>query len=175
MRARRIVCAAALLVISWAVPALAQPAPPGPPPQGGPGGGPRMEHALERVELPDEVRARVDRLLDTSHANHRELSRGLRRAHDRMRELLEEAEPSEDAILGQADEIGRIQTQLEKDRLRTLLRIRAELTPEQREAMTQALRAERPNRPERREPRERRERPGGPGRGGPPGGPPPRH
>lgn len=150
MQRVRTLCAAALLAVLCVLPALAQPD--GPPPGGGPPhggppggspGGPRLEHALERVELPDDVRAKVDGLLDTSRANQRELRRALRQAHDRMRELLEEAEPSEDAVLQQAGEIGGLQTELEQERLRSLLRIRAELTPEQREAMTEALRPRR--------------------------------
>ena len=65
-------------------------------------------------------------------------------------------------IMAQADRIGALQTALEKDRLSTLLQIRARLTPEQRAAMTQSL-----------ERRKRHRRPGGP-RGGPegPGRPP---
>lgn len=139
--------------------------PPGPPPGGPPGGGGRgLERALESVELPGDVRADVDELLDASHRTRRSLQRSLRTAHDEMRALLGAESPNEEAILQQADKIGTLQTALEKDRLSTLLRVRERLTPAQRDAMTRALQAHRPPRgPGHPRPRG----PGGPGGRGP--------
>ena len=119
-----------------AAPAWGQP---GGPPHRRPHHGPPMEHALEQVELPDEVRSDVDALLDASRKSRREIHRELRKAHEKMRALLDAESPDEDAILAQADEIGRLEVTAEKDRLRTLLRIRERLSPEQREAMTRVL------------------------------------
>lgn len=70
--------------------------------------------------------------------------RQIRAAHEAMRGLLEAAEPDEEAILAQADAIGALRTELDKDRLVTLLRIRARLSPEQREPLTQQLEARKP-------------------------------
>ena len=125
-----------LALLAWALPAMAKP--PGGPP--GPHGGSRMERALEEVDLPAEVRKEVDALLDASHRTRRDIHRSLRREHAHMRELLEAAEPDEDAILAQAEEIGRLQTALEKDRLTTLLRIRERLSEDQRAVLTEVLR-----------------------------------
>ncbi len=125
------------------------PPPGGPPPQGSP-----LDHALESVELPEDVRKDVDALLDESHRTRRGLRRSLHAAHEQMRSLLDAEEPNEAAILEQADAIGKLQTSLDKDRLVTLPRIRARLSPEQRGELTRAL-EERGKRPRRNGPRRR--------------------
>ncbi len=134
MKHAKRVALAILVGFLLAAPAAARPGgPPG-------GSGPPLDRALEQVDLADEVRERVDVLLDASRRVRRAAQRDLQKAHAEMRDLLEADEPSEERILAKADEIGRLQTDLEKDRLLTLLRIRAELTPDQRRAMTSALR-----------------------------------
>jgi Spy/CpxP family protein refolding chaperone len=120
-------------------PATAEPG--GPPPFGGPRGPAPIERALESIDLPADVRVQIDALLDASHSQRRVVHRELRKAHAEMKALLEAEEPEEATILSQADRIGELQTALEKDRLSTLLRIRALLTPEQRDALTRALEA----------------------------------
>jgi Spy/CpxP family protein refolding chaperone len=149
--ARTLPRAALLLALLMSGPAWAQPGPPhgGPPPEhrggrpgGGPPGGPHgipLDQALEELTLPEDVREDVDTMLDEAHQRRRTLHRSLRQAHDVMRGLLEAAEPDETAILAQADEIGRLRTELDKTRLLTLLRINRRLSPEQKEALTQAL------------------------------------
>ena len=122
------------LMVGLAMPVVASAQLPGPP-----GGGSRLEQVLETVDLPDDVRVRVDGLLDASRQKRRSLKRSLRAAHDEMRALLNADAPEEAAILAQAEKIGALQTDLEKDRLSTLLRIRAQLSPDQRERMTEAL------------------------------------
>ena len=74
-----------------------------------------------------------------------------------MRKLLDQEAPDLNGILRQADRIGAIETELNKLRLRTMLRIRGLLTPEQRQELVR-IHEER-----------RRER----GHGDPPGPPPP--
>ena len=119
---------------------------------GGPPGPSPLERAIESVELPPEVRSQIDALLDVSHSSRRGLHRELRGAREEMRELLEADDPQEDAILAQAEVIGRLQVSLEKDRLMTLLRIRALLTPQQRDSLTAALELRMQRRRERRPP-----------------------
>lgn len=103
------------------------------------GGG--LERALETVELPEQVRTDVDALLDQSRKVQRNLRRSLRKANQGMRKLLVADNPSEAAILEQAESIGRLKTDIEKDRLLTLLRVRGKLSPEHREELTAKLKA----------------------------------
>jgi Spy/CpxP family protein refolding chaperone len=49
-----------------------------------------------------------------------------------MRRLLGQDRPDEAAVMQQAERIGALEIELHKQRLRTMLRIRALLTPEQR-------------------------------------------
>lgn len=137
---------AVVLAVSSGAPSSAQ-APPsheGPGPRNGggrPHGPPGLspDRALEEIELPDDVRAEVDKVLDDAQVQRRTLERSLRTAHDRMRALLEAPEPDEAVVLAQADEIGRLRTELDKTRLSTLLKINRLLSPEQRDALTLAL------------------------------------
>jgi len=114
--------------------------------RGGRGGVPhgrRLERALEHVELPEEVRDDIDDLLDGSHRSQRKLKRDARKANRRMRELLSADNPDEEAIVAEAETIGRIRTDMQKDRLLTLLRIRGRLSPEQRAALTDFMQSQR--------------------------------
>lgn len=101
--------------------------------------GRHLERALENVELPADTRAEIDQLLDSSRSTNRALRRGLRQAHREMRELMQADSPDEGAILAKAEAIGAMRTEMQKDRLLTLIRIRAQLSPEQREALTQEM------------------------------------
>ena len=114
--------------------------------RGGRGGiphGRRLERALEHVELPQEVRDDIDDLLDASHRNQRKLKRDVRKANQRMRELLSAEEPDEKSIMTEVETIGSIKTEMQKDRLLTLLRIRGRLSLEQRDALTRFMQSQR--------------------------------
>ena len=116
-----------------ATPGLARPG------DGPPRGGPPLARALEDVDLPDAVRTRVDAVLDEARSDQRALMRELRTAHETMRDLLDADDPTEKSIMAQADEIGRLRTAMEKGHLRTLLRVRGILSPDQRKELTRAL------------------------------------
>lgn len=120
--------------------------PPGEPPGGG------LDQALEQIDLPDDVRTDVDALLDEARTERRAFHRSLKAAQKDMRAKLEADEPDEAAVLAQADEIGRLRTEVEKTRLRTLLRINKRLSPEQREALTELLKKHRRGRGKRERP-----------------------
>ena len=57
--------------------------------------------------------------------------------HEELRELLSADSPDESAIMAKADEIGAVKTSLKKHHLRTMLQIRSQLTPEQREKLVE--------------------------------------
>ena len=128
--------------------------PPGPPPQRGV----PFEHLIEELGLDDETLAQADAIIDASRTEEQSLRRKLREADRSMRALLEQEEPDEDAVMTQVGSIGGLRTALRKEQLRTMLRVRALLTPEQRVKLLERLK-ERPRR--------------GPGRRGRHGGPPP--
>ena len=113
--------------------ALARPpfgGPPGPP---GPDG--LIEEHAERLGLDDEARAAIRAIVDASHERAAKLHEDHREARRALRDLLSQGLPDKATVMQQAEALGRIETEMTKHRLRTLLRIRALLTPEQREEM----------------------------------------
>jgi len=139
-------------VLALPIAAAARP-PGGPPPGGGPGGGPpgamsenRLERLVEELGLDKATLAAVDELLDASRIRGRKLHRDLREAHDRMRGLLDASSPDEVAIFAQIDVISGLQGKLEKNRLGTLIRVRALLSPEARGRLLEAMKRRPPPR-----------------------------
>jgi periplasmic protein CpxP/Spy len=110
---------------------------PGPNPHGPPP--PMLEHMLERhaaeLGLSDEVRTQIRDIAGTARAAAQPDIDKLRQLHDQMRSMLEQDQPDENAVMQQADLIGAAQTELQKQRLRTMLKIRALLTPDQRKKL----------------------------------------
>jgi Spy/CpxP family protein refolding chaperone len=110
----------------------------------------RLERLVETLGLDEDTLAKVNTVIESSKAEHQALRRKLREAHERMRSLLEQENPDEAAVMAQADTIGALKTEAQKQRLRTMLQVRAFLTPEQRTKLLELLRT----RPPRRSPRE---------------------
>jgi len=132
--------AAALL----ALPVAAAARPPGGPPP--PGGGPpgamsenRLEGLVERLGLDEATLSEADEVLDASRGRGRSLRRRLREAHGQMRGLLDASSPDEAAIFSQVDVISGLQGELEKNRLGTLIRVRALLSPEARDRLLDSM------------------------------------
>jgi Spy/CpxP family protein refolding chaperone len=111
-------------------------------PPHGPGGrhGPpeRMieEHA-EELGLDEETREAIRGLVDDSRDQAEELHAELHDLRRGMHDLLSEDEPDREAVMARIDAMGAVETQLHKHRVGTMLAIRAKLTPEQRQALTQ--------------------------------------
>ena len=112
--------------------------PPGPPARHASPGS-RLEHLIEELELDAHTLAQVDAVIDASRARKRTLRRQLHEARRQMRSMLEEAAPRETALLEQVDVIGRLRTELRKEQLKTMLRVRALLGPEQRANLLERL------------------------------------
>jgi Spy/CpxP family protein refolding chaperone len=145
---------AAALFAAFAQPAHAQPD--GPPP--GPGfgrhgrpGPPPIDRVLERhaaeLGLSDEVRAQVREIAQRSEGRVEPLAQALDEARDAMHALLSQDVPDADAVMRQADTVGAAETALHKERLRTLLEVRALLTPAQRAGLVKIFEARRRHRP----------------------------
>ena len=115
----------------------------------GPGGrrgaGPaQFERMIERLDLDEATLERVDAVLDASRGEGRKLRRQMRAASKEMRKLLKQDSPSEEAVLSQAEKLGELRTQAQKHRLSTMLKVRAVLSPEQREKLRKHMRSMRP-------------------------------
>lgn len=150
IRSRNLV-ASTLAIVSLFMVGTAMARPPGPPPGGGPGGSNegRLERLVEELALEESTRAEVDALLDASRVSGRAIRRRLRAAHDEMRALLESPEPDEATIFAHVEAISALQAEMEKNRLGTLIRVRALLSPEAREQLLEKMRRGPPDRPRR--------------------------
>ena len=124
----------ALFVLALPLGAGAALAEPPPPHEGGdrPGIERILERHAERLQLDDATRAQIRALAEAGRAKSAPQREALRLLHDEMHVLLTADAPEEAAVLAKAEEIGRAETALHKERLRTMLAIRALLTPEQR-------------------------------------------
>ena len=142
MRPTRRLTLAALLLAALpftVTPALADPGEM----MGGPGGGgpgARLERKLDKLGLSESQHAKVQAILDAAKPKREEIRGRMRQAFQDMRALLDQDQPSQDAVLAQADRIGQISTEAHKSLLTTLLQVRAELTPEQRAKLKESMR-----------------------------------
>jgi Spy/CpxP family protein refolding chaperone len=121
----RIVAAALALTLSMGAAPSAWAGPGGPP-------GDRLEKHLEGLDLAPGQMERVHAIVADSKAEREAIHARIREAYREMHALLEQEKPDEDAVMRQAEKIGAIKTEGRKAMLRTLLRVRTELSPEQR-------------------------------------------
>ncbi len=128
-------------LVSWSVLAAAQPPGALPPPAT------RLGNAITALGLDAATRGQVHQIVEASRAEHQRLRRELRAAYRHLRFLLAQEEPDEAAVMAQADAVGALRTALQKQRLRTMLQVRALLTPAQRAQLLEVLRAQRPRGP----------------------------
>ncbi len=100
----------------------------------------RLERALDSLGLDDQRRASVFAVVDTAAPTQRELRSQARAAHEALRELLDQATPDEQAVMAQAEQVSAVHLELRKNDLRTLLQVKALLTPEEQEQLRAAMR-----------------------------------
>jgi Spy/CpxP family protein refolding chaperone len=110
---------------AWAQPPRHRPLGPGPIERG-------LERDADRLGLEANTRAEIRKIAREARTRAEDRRGELEKLHQELRALLDAPEPDEAAVLAEADRIGALETEMHKDRLRTLLRIRALLTPEQR-------------------------------------------
>jgi Spy/CpxP family protein refolding chaperone len=91
-----------------------------------------LERHAERLQLDAATREQIRALAGASRERTQPQREALDRLHDAMHAILSSDAPELDAVLAKADEIGRAETALKKEQLRTMLAIRALLTSEQR-------------------------------------------
>jgi Spy/CpxP family protein refolding chaperone len=112
-----------------------------------------LEKHAERLGLDAESRAEIRRIADASREAEEAHRDRLRELREQMREILRQDTPDEDAVMRQADEIGAAETAEQKHRLRTMLEIRALLTPAQRAELVKIFEERQQQREERRQQR----------------------
>lgn len=93
------------------------------------------EHA-ERLGLDKETLRAIHTIVDASRASGETIWAELHQAHAQMRALLSQEMPNEVAVMQQADAIGALELAARKQRLQVMLRIRALLTPAQRQELS---------------------------------------
>jgi Spy/CpxP family protein refolding chaperone len=89
----------------------------------------------ERLGLDQETQAAIRTIVEASRAQGESLRTELRQAQAQMRTLLSQEGLNEAAVMQQADTIGALELAIRKQRLRVMLRIRALLTPAQRQEL----------------------------------------
>ena len=92
------------------------------------------EHA-ERLGLDKETLRAIRTIVDASRAPGETIWAELHQAHAQMRALLSQEMPNEAAVMQQADAMGALELAARKQRLQVMLRIRALLTPAQRQEL----------------------------------------
>lgn len=99
----------------------------------------------DRLGLDAQTRDAIGEILREAGAHRDALEAERRAARERLRALLSETAPSEEAVMQQVDALGALETAAHKDRLRAMMRIRALLSPEQRAELVR-IREEQPGR-----------------------------
>jgi Spy/CpxP family protein refolding chaperone len=114
-------------------------------------GGEPLQRYIDALDLDSPTREKVQEILDASKQERAGFRARIRPEFERMRNLLDQDEPDEAAVMQQVEKIGLIKIEGRKAMLGTLLRVRALLTPEQRETLMEMKRQEREKRRDRRE------------------------
>lgn len=89
----------------------------------------------ERLGLDQETLTAIRTIVESSRASGETTWAALHQAHAQMRALLSQEMPNETAVMQQADAIGALELAARKQRLQVMLRIRALLTPAQRQEL----------------------------------------
>jgi Spy/CpxP family protein refolding chaperone len=122
--------------------------------RGGDKGGPPFERILaqnaERLGLDQETQDQIKAIAKAARAEAKPTRELVRAKKDAMHLMLQSDAPVEAAIMQQADEIGALQTELRKNKLRSMLKIRKLLTPEQRKELVKIHNERRARREQRR-------------------------
>lgn len=94
-----------------------------------------IEEQAEQLGLDEKTMTAIHTIVDASRARGETLRAELRTAYAQMRALLSQDLPDEAAVMQQADSIGVLELAERKNRLQATLRIRALLTPVQRQEL----------------------------------------
>ncbi len=98
-----------------------------------------FEKHAERLRLDAKTLEQIHTISEATKEQSNELRTNLQQARTTMRELLSAENPDKAAVMKQAEIMGAIKTDLRKQRLATMLEIRALLTPEQRQELIEIV------------------------------------
>jgi Spy/CpxP family protein refolding chaperone len=96
-----------------------------------------IEENAEALDLDEETLSAIRSIVAESKDRGDQLHSKVRELHKGMKAFLAQGTPDESAVMQQVDAIGAAEVEMQRHRLGTMLKIRALLTPEQREEMTQ--------------------------------------
>jgi Spy/CpxP family protein refolding chaperone len=108
-----------------------------------------LEEHAEELGLDAATLQRVEEIADVAHEQEQPLREALHDEREELRALLDQDAPDEESVMRQLEAIGAAETQLHKHRLRTLLTVRALLTPEQRKELLRIFEERRGRRADR--------------------------
>jgi Spy/CpxP family protein refolding chaperone len=128
LRITRISYIATALVATALLAASADAEPPGPR---------HFEHIASRLDLDAETEGAVSAIVEETRAEGHALHDEIRKKQHALLDLMSQDTPDEAAVMAQIEALGEAETDAHKHRARTMLRIRALLTPEQRAQMTE--------------------------------------
>ncbi|MEO1269094.1 MAG: Spy/CpxP family protein refolding chaperone [Myxococcota bacterium] len=95
-------------------------------------GGPLLDLHADELGIDDATMVHIKAITEASRERLDTLHESLKSAREHMHALLESDFPDEDEVMMQADVISAISNELHKERLKTMLQVRAYLNPEQR-------------------------------------------
>jgi len=98
-----------------------------------------LDRQIQQLHLPAQTQSAVDAVIAQSRTQQDALRDQIRAAHDSMKSLLEQDTPDENAVMAQADSIGRLMTQQRKNDLHTVIQVRSLLSPDQRAQLDQQI------------------------------------
>jgi Spy/CpxP family protein refolding chaperone len=101
----------------------------------GPGG--FVERHAEQLGLDAAQQEAIEEIVAESHEDAGALHEERRTLRSELHELLTQEPPDVEAVMAQADAIGAVDVALHKHRLGTMIAIRNQLTPKQRELLTE--------------------------------------
>lgn len=106
----------------------------------------RLEAKLAELPLDADTRAAAEQVIARARSESESRRDAMREARRTLHELLEQESPPVAQVMGQADELGVLESEARKTKLRMKLELRALLGPEQSKALRDAFRRERHHR-----------------------------
>ena len=110
------------------------------------GEGPNIDMIANRLGLDPETKDKLKAIKRQARHDLMDARFAVKKEKLGLRELLEEETPSESQIMRQIEEIGRLEVEVHKLKIRSLLAARELLTPEQRVTMKKIRRAQKEKR-----------------------------
>jgi Spy/CpxP family protein refolding chaperone len=102
-------------------------------------GGPEPDRFIayhaEELGLSGDTLDAIEKIVDESRARSETLREELRGEYEALHELLTQEMPDESAVMAQAEVVDALKLEAHKNRLRALIAIRSQLTPEQRQEL----------------------------------------